>query len=279
MIDTAKPTSVLQAEQLWQVLEGCRVIDLAQPLEAGMPISPNHPGFKMALTRRHGDMERADGGSAASEMILLGGHTGTHIDALCHVSHRGMLHGGVDAAEAQTGGRFGAHGVETIEPVFCRGIMLDIAALHGVEVLEPGAAITAGDLRAACERQCIEVRTGDAVLVRSGWTRYWNDPATFLGAEKGAPGPDESAARWLAKREVRLTGAETIAYERIPPGQGHALLPVHRILLVETGIHILEVMNLDELSRDGISEFLFVLTPLKIVGATGVPVRPVAVVR
>ena len=82
---------------------------------------------------------------------------------------------------------------------------------------------------------------------------------------------------WLCDRKVRLTGAETIAYECIYPECGHALLPVHRMLLVEHGIHIIEVLNLTELVTEGIHEFLFVVTPLKVVGATGVPVRPVAV--
>jgi hypothetical protein len=98
---------------LWEQAANARVIDLANPIEAGMPVSPNHPGFKMALQRRHGDMVRADGGSAANEMIMIGGHTGTHVDALCHVSHQGKLHGGVDALGAQQGGRFRSLGVET----------------------------------------------------------------------------------------------------------------------------------------------------------------------
>lgn len=264
---------------LWEILAGCRIYDLAQPLEATMPVSANHPGFKMALMRRHGDMVRADGGSAANEMMVLGGHTGTHVDALCHVSHRGELHGGVSASEAQQGGRFGAHGVETIAPMLCRGVLLDIVALKGVEVLEPGTPVTADDLEAASARQGIEVREGDAVLVRTGWPCHWQDSVVFLGAKEGAPGPDESAAHWLAQRRARVTGGETIAYEWIPPGRGHALLPVHRILLVEAGIHIIEVMDLSALAADEVWEFLFVLTPLKVVGATGVPVRPLAVAQ
>ena len=263
---------------LWDIAGDCRIYDLAQPLEHGMPVSPNHPGFKLALMRRHGDMERADGSSAANEMMLLGGHTGTHIDALCHVSHHGCLHGGSDAFEAQRGGRFSSHGVDQIPLTFCRGVQLDIAALHGVDVLEPDTAITADDLESAADRQGVEVRTGDAVLIRSGWPAHWQDSELFRGAREGAPGPDESAARWLVERGVRITGAETIAYEHISKSRGHALLPVHVILLVESGIHIIEVMNLSELARDGVSEFLFVLTPLKVVGATGVPVRPVALV-
>ncbi|MEM7585154.1 MAG: cyclase family protein [Acidobacteriota bacterium] len=264
--------------KLWDLLADCRVYDLAQPLEHGMPVSPNHPGFKLALMRRHGDMERADGSSAANEMMLFGGHTGTHIDALCHVSLKGQLHGGADAFAAQVGGRFRSHGVEEIPLTFSRGVMLDIPALRGVEVLEPGEAITVADLEAAERRQGVEVHAGDAVLIRSGWPRHWQDVDLFRGAQGGAPGPDEAAARWLVERQVRMTGAETIAYEQIPKGRGHALLPVHVVLLVEAGIHIVEVLNLTELANDGVSEFLFVLTPLKVVGATGVPVRPVALV-
>jgi kynurenine formamidase len=211
-------------------------------------------------------------------MILLGGHTGTHIDALCHVSHKGMLHGGVDAAIAQVGGRFAQLGVETIPPMFCRGVMLDIPALHGVSVLAPGTPITARDLNLACRRQGVEVRTGDAVLIRSGWPIHWTDSEAFVGLTRGEPGPDESAAAWLSERRIRVTGAETIAYECTDPRRGHALLPVHRMLLVEQGIPIIEVLNLSVLAQDEISEFLFVVTPLKVVGATGVPVRPVAVV-
>ena len=254
-----------------------RIFDLAQPIEATMPVSPNHPGFKMALQRRHGDRVRADGGSAANEMMMLGGHTGTHIDALCHVSHLGKLYGGVDAYEAQKGGRFRSHGVEQIPITATRGVLFDIPGLRGVDCLAPGEAITAGDLEAAVRLQGIECREGDVGLIRSGWTKHWGDPEKFLGHTHGVPGPDESAAAWMLDRKVRMTGAETIAYEWIPAGRGHALLPVHRMFLVEGGVHIIEGMNLAPLAEAKVYEFLFVVAPLKVVGATGIPVRPFAI--
>jgi kynurenine formamidase len=264
--------------ELWSQIAGAKIYDLAQPLQQRMPVSPNHPGFRMALLRRHGDMVRPDGGSASNEMIVMGGHTGTHLDALCHVSQDGRLYGGKDAEAAQKGGLFCVHGVETIAPMLCRGVMLDIPALADVEVLAPGAPVTAEHLGAAAARQRVEIRAGDAVLIRTGWPRFWSEPEKFTGLVEGVPGPDESAAHWLAECRVRVTGAETIAYECIYPGRGHNLLPVHRILLVENGIHIIEAMDLTELANEQIWEFLFILTPLKVVGATGVPVRPVAVV-
>lgn len=260
-------------------LAGIEVFDLAQPLSAETPHSPNHPPFRMALMRRHGDTVREDGSSAASELISTGGHTGTHVDALAHVSYRGCLHGDVPADEAQRGGRFSTLGVDTIEPMVCRGVLLNVAGLHGVDVLPGGYGITEEDLEEAEREAGVEVLAGDAVLVRSGWAKHFDDAGAFVGHETGVPGPTEEAARWLAGRGVRATGAETIAYEQIKPEVGHALLPVHRLLLVEHGIHIIEVMNLTELAAASIYEFLFVLAPLRIVGGTGSPVSPLALVQ
>jgi kynurenine formamidase len=267
-----------QQTKPWELFSTARIYDLAHALQTSMPVSPNHPGFRMALMRRHGDMVRADGSSASNEVIVMGGHTGTHIDALCHVSYKGELYGGHSAEEAQRGGLFQIFGTETIPILFCRGVLLDIAAALSLDVLPPGFAVTADHLSKATEAANIRIDKGDAVLIRTGWTQYWNDPNRFLGLTDGAPGPDESAAGWLVEHGARVAGAETIAFECIPPGRGHALLPVHRKLIVENGIHIIEAMNLSELAADKKFEFLFVVTPLKVVGATGVPVRPVAVV-
>ncbi|MCA1830887.1 MAG: cyclase family protein, partial [Actinobacteria bacterium] len=145
---------------------GARVFDLGRELFAGMPQSPNHPPFRMALQRRHGDMVRADGGSASNEMIVTGGHVGTHIDALAHVSHEGKLHGGGDAMRAQIGGRFTDLGIDTVEPFVCRGVVLDIPKALGVERCSGAYEITAADLEAATRT---DIAPGDVVLVRTGW--------------------------------------------------------------------------------------------------------------
>jgi kynurenine formamidase len=261
------------------IRRGTAVYDLGQPLQAGIPCSPNHPGFKMALQRRHGDMVRPDGGSAANELIVTGGHVGTHIDALCHASHEGKLFGGHDAEAAQRGGRFSVHGVETIEPMICRGVLLDVAAAHGVDVLPAGYGITAEDLQQTATDAGAEPASGDVALIRTGWARHWTAPETYLGAESGVPGVAEDGARWLAERGVRAAGADTTAFEQIAAGVGHRVLPVHRVLLVEHGVHIIEHCNLESLAPTRISEFVFALAPLKLVGATGSPVRPLAVVE
>jgi kynurenine formamidase len=260
---------------LGAVTAGVRLIDLGQPLFTGMPCSPNHPGFRMSLQRRHGDQVRPDGGSAANEIIVTGGHVGTHIDALAHVSHDGLLHGGVPAEDVQRGGRMSSLGAEETPAMLVRGVLLDVAAAHGVDVLPPGYGVTAQDLAAAAP---VQLRRGDVALVRTGWARHFDDAATYLGQESGVPGVTAEAARWLAARGVLATGSDTTAYEQIPPGAGHRVLPVHRILLVESGIYIMEHLNLEAAAEEGLTEFTFVLAPLRIVGGTGSPVRPLAAV-
>jgi kynurenine formamidase len=270
-LQTATPRST------WDPLAGARVVDLAQPMCQGMPQSSNHPPFRMALERRHGDVVRPDGGSAANEIIVTGGHVGTHLDALGHVSQDGMVHGGVAVETIQSNHGLSALGIDAFPPYVGRGVLLDVARVHGVSVLAPGYEVTPGDLEAAAGLAGVQVRPGDAVLVGTGWSRLWTDDDAYLGRDHGVPGPGVPAAQWLADKGVRVVGGETIAFERIAAGAGHTTLPVHRTLLVEAGINIIETMRLDELLDTGAAEFLFVLSPLRLVGATGSPVRPLAV--
>jgi kynurenine formamidase len=244
-----------------------------------MPVSPNHPPFQMALVRRHGDLVRADGGSAANELMVMGGHTGTHLDGLAHVSQDGRLHGDHDAAALTSDGGFAMLGVETVAPIICRGVLLDVAAVRGVDVLPPAEEVTVDDLERAAARTGTRLRSGDAILIRTGWAAHWSRASEFLGQEAGAPGPGEAGAGWLAHHRPRVVGGETVALEVIPPGTGHASLPAHRILLVEHGIHILEALDLSSLAEARAYQSLFVCLPLRVRGATGSPVRPIALTQ
>lgn len=255
-----------------------RVYDLSRPYLAGMAQSPNHPAYTHALQRRHGDRVRSDGGSAANDVIVMGTHVGTHIDALAHVSHDGLLHGGVSADAAQVGGRFSELGVETIAPIVSRGLLLDVPGALGIDACPAGAEVTADDLATAASWAGVTPAPGDVLLVRTGWGRRWDSGADYVGHDSGVPGPGEAGARWLAGHQPRAVGADSIAFEHLPPGQGHARLPAHRVLLVEHGIYIIETLNLEELAGAGVHEFTLVVAPLPLVGATGSPVRPLAIV-
>jgi kynurenine formamidase len=222
-------------------------------------------------------MTRADGSSAANDMSTTGTHVGTHIDALAHVSHEGKMFGGVDADAAGRGGKYVELGVHTIEPMVQRGVLLDVPAHLGVSRCEDGYEITVDDLEGTLAAQGVEVRRGDVVLVRSGWGQLFSEGDAYVGRTSGVPGVSEAGARWLADRGVHAVGADSIAFERLAPGSAHSQLPAHRVLLVESGVYIVEALDLEELAARGHHEFTFVLVPLNIYGATGSPVRPLAV--
>ena len=255
------------------LLSGARVFDLAQPYFVGMPHHPSHPPFLFSLVKQHGEFVGPQGNSSASEAFALGGHVGTHIDALCHFSSRGRLHGGREAAPLQScAAGLGRFSVDTIAPILRRGVLLDIAGLYG-GVLPEDFEIAPEHLETAVRAQGVEIRAGDVALLRTGWAAWWDDPARFIRQVRG-PGPALAGARWLAEHGVFAVGSDTVAFEKVPD----ASMPVHVHLLVEKGIHIVECLNLEELARAGVYEFLFIAAPLKIRGATASPIRPVAVV-
>jgi kynurenine formamidase len=263
--------------ELDSLIRNARIFDLGRPLERGMPQSPNHPPFQMILERRHGDRLRPDDTSASNEIIITGGHVGTHVDALSHFSCGGRLHGGVDAVEALTGGRFKQHGAETLPLIFGRGVLLDIPAHIGKAACAAGYQVSAAELQLAAQAAGVSIGAGDSVLIRTGWGQYWHDARTFLGLEDGLPGPGVEAIEWLCDRDVRLVGSDTLAFEHIAPGKGLSELPGHKILLVDHGVPIIEMLDLEKLASEGPTEFIFVMAPLKVVGATASPVRPFAV--
>lgn len=255
---------------LFASIRDCRVIDLAQPYFTGMPHYPLHAPYLYSMSKKHGEIVNPGGSSSAAEAIALSTHVGTHIDALCHFSFNGKLHGDVDPAGHQSyGGGIERYSVDTIQPIFRRGVLLDIAKLVNVDVLPVDFVITPDHLDRASEG--VVIAPGDVVLLRTGWSRYWNDPGRFI-SQVHSPGPGIEGARWLSIRGIFAAGSETAPFEFMPNPE----MSVHVHLLVEQGIHILECLNLEELSVSGALEFLFVAVPLKIRGGTASPIRPVA---
>ncbi|MDR6954835.1 kynurenine formamidase [Ancylobacter sp. 3268] len=257
---------------------GARQIDLSHPMQKGMPIHPAHPPFHITLNNRHGDVLRCCGHSSSNELMVTSTHSSTHIDALCHVSEHGALYGKHIAAEEQQGtGLFKVHGAETIGPIFRRAVLLDVAKTLGVEALEPAYEISVADLEAAEKAAGAEVRSGDITLVRTGWARFWADSPRYLGLDSaGAPGPGVAAGRWLAERRPFSVGSDTSAFEVM--NHHDITLEVHMILIARNGIHIIENLDLEELSGAAAGAFAFVALPVRISGATGSPIRPIALI-
>lgn len=261
--------------ELLSALWGAKIYDLAHPYFVGMPHYPTHPPFLFSLTKKHGDFVAPGGVSSAADALGMSGHLGTHIDALCHFSRGGKLHGAEEASEIQSyGGGLARLSVDTIAPILKRGILLDIAGLFGPEPLPADFEIATEHMESAAAKAGVEVQPDDIVLLRTGWARYFEEPARFLSEGRG-PGPAEEGGRWLSSRRIFAAGSDTISFERVP----NPSMPVHVHLLVDSGIHIMECLNLEQLAAARASVFLFVALPLKFRGATGSPIRPIAIVK
>lgn len=262
-------------EGLIASLMAARVIDLSQTMHPGMPQLPGMPRYSVALLRRHGDSVRTGGYSSAHDVIATISHSGTHIDAIGHVSVDGRLYDDLPAGEVQTGTRgLGQLGIETVAPIIRRGVLLDIAGLLGVPALEPAFGVDASLLERAAAAAEVEVRPGDVVLVRTGWGRFWDEPDRYVSADRGLPGVDGDGAAWIAARRAFATGADVLMYERHAPADDR--MPVHSTLIKGAGIHLIENMNLEGLVEADVHEFAFVALPLRVIGATGSQIRPIA---
>jgi len=262
------------------------VYDLDPGRWPGMPMLSAHPSFTVVTYRTpnglavEGDlagfMVPPDNLGFVSELVVGTMHTGAHIDALSHVTcgADSEWHGGHRAAEEL--GDFGPRTDDgtALPPFVCRGVLVDAAGHRGVEALAAGEGIGWSELQAALGS--VELRRGDAVLVRTGYMRWWGIDAERAAAHYGA-GIDLEAAEGLAQAGVLLVGGDTESLEETPSGQPGNALPVHVRLLVDAGVHICELLYLEDLAADGVTEFLFICLPLRIRGATGSMVRPIAV--
>lgn len=266
-----KPDLPMQLAEL--VTEG-RIYDLTHTIHAEMPVFFDHPPYHLALNRRHGDPHvrpRPPGTSFANELIVTSAHVGTHMDALGHFSRDGFLRGGHPAEEIERVDGLRTLDARELAPVVRRGVLLDVASSRGVPALDPGDVISAAEL-AELAREPIQ--SGDAVLIRTGWATHWGDPAVFNGASGGFPGLGPEAAGWLVEQGAAVVGSDTPVLEAIPfPGDS-----VHAILLVDAGVPIVENLALDELAADRVERFLLLALPLPIAGATGSPIRALALV-
>ena len=261
----------MTVEELLESIRGRRVYDLSREFHIGMPVFPGFPTFSLTPIRRHGDKVYEDGYTGSDELVTMCNHTGTNMDALCHGSVNGLMYGGKSFSQGPEG--CDIHGVETIDPLVRRGVLLDVPLARGLSILDPAYEVTPSDLEAALGDS--HLGHGDVALIRTGWIRYWDDLDRYSGAAlPGLPGPGLPAAEWLSKKGIAAAGSDTIAFERYIPNQ--ARVPVHRHFLVEKGIFILEALDLEELAADGVHEFLMIAAPIKFRGATGGPVRPLA---
>ncbi len=213
----------------------------------------------------------------ADDYIFMPLQSGSQWDALAHVYYDERMYNGFPAGETTVKGAARCAIDKQAAGIVGRGVLLDIAALKGVDWLEAGTVITPEDLDAACRQQDVAVGPGDILLVRTGWRRKFltdHDAAAFMAAE---PGLGQRCCAWLAERDVAAVGSDNWAIE-VLPSETEEVLNVHMILIRDMGMSLCEILDLEELAADcradGVYEFLFTAPVLPITRAAGCPVNP-----
>ena len=277
------------ADELVRAVRGARLFDLSFVWNESAPVLGLNPPFTFALNKTHrmtheifGQMPGSRVSWASDIMYFSGQHGAPSIDALGHVGRDLKLHGGVDATVAtSTPGGIGANlGIEAFpaDLMLNRAVLLDVArqvAGGRPDPLPPGFEITGAHLDQTLKAQAVDVRPGDSLLIRTGWGQFFGkDNAKYLGDQ--SPGPGQDGARWIIDRKIRLAGDDTATFEKRPPMYGKELFSVHMMLLADSGIYIAENVNLEPLADAKVYVVLLVVTPLRIQGATGSPLRMLA---
>ena len=265
------PDTVLRATKL---IKTGKVYELGKELSAAIPFFGERR-FSMQLKRTTPPMATNQQRSNEEIVTTELGQVGTQFDALNHQGIADMLYNCNKIDDVATRNGFTKLGVEKVGGLFTRGVLIDIAALKGVETLPIDYEITVQDLQEALNKQGVSIEKGDAVLIHTGWgLLFGKDNAKFVSGEPGIGAP---AAEWLAKQNIMLVGSDNYAIEIFPNPDKQIRLPVHAITLVINGIFLLENLDLTALAKDKAYEFAIIVEPLKIKGGTGSTVAPIAV--
>jgi kynurenine formamidase len=282
--------NLITAESRGRAMSGIdptRTFDLGIDLFVGMPSwsAAGDPSFAIWMTHtptgtivdnpmgKPREMNELVGYSGDS--IAMYTHCGTHIDTLNHFSRNGMIWNRFTQAENLGSRHWMKCGADRLPPIVARGVMLDVPAVLGIDMLPQGHAISVDEVKAAAERQGTPLREGDVVLVRTGRMQVYPDWNGFM---VDSPGISLATAKYLVEEGgAILLGADNLSVEQAPSPDPDNWVPVHCYCFLEVGVPLLEFADLEALSAAQVYEFCFIASALKIKGATGTPVRPLAI--
>lgn len=274
------PETILAA--LDQVRKG-EIIDLSHDVAMGNPnIPPFQPPYFISMSITGPNSERfiheamgADNGIGFYlERIEMTTHVSTHIDALGHATIHAELYGGIPTPVGADDFGLKHCGIEKAPPFIARGVVIDVAGYKKVHHLEPGYAITPADLEGALRKQKTTIPEGSIVIIHTGWGhKFWTDPVNYAHSY---PGIGLAASKWLAEKRVVAIGADNMALEVFPCENPKVIFPVHQHLITKQGIYIVENVKTDEIVERRLWESTIVILPTKFRGATGTPVRIIA---
>jgi kynurenine formamidase len=266
-----KPETVLRAARLIRAGE---VVEMSHVLSSTMPFFGARR-FDVHIKRTFTNPGSNRRGSNEELVITELGQVGTQIDAFNHQTIGDTVYNCARMDEVATRTGFTKFGIEKIGGLMTRGVLIDVAAAKGVEMLPDTYEITAGDLQEALKRQKLSLQPGDAVFINTGWSRLWaKDNPRYVRTD---PGIGIGASEWLVTQDPMVIGSDNWSVEVVPNPDKGASQPVHQLLLIVHGILLMENVKLDELAEKQIYEFAFVVQPLRIQGGTGSTVAPIAI--
>jgi kynurenine formamidase len=267
-------------------VQGGKVYDLSVEYFVGMPSwqAAGDPPYQMWLTHTpHGNVVADPMGMGPAQnahvsytgtAVSMYAHMGTHIDALNHFGLDGKIWNGFSAAQHLGDRGWRVTGAETIPPIVARGVLIDLPAAKGQDMLPAGYRVTRTDLAQALDKQKVKLRRGDVVLIRTGRMKLYEQAKAYMD---DGPGLGMEAARFLVEEGgAMIVGADNLSFESFPSEVPGNYVPVHTYLLAQQGTPILELVQLEALARDRVYEFAFVAASLKLRGADAAPLRPIA---
>ncbi|MEQ9618358.1 MAG: cyclase family protein [Deltaproteobacteria bacterium] len=271
-------TDTSRLDVLKQVTSG-KIYDLGVDLFVGMPTCCDHfgdPAYQIWMTHTPARGSTKEQVSHSGDGISMSTHIGTHIDMLNHFGLHGKIWNQVSADDALGVRGWTKSGADKYPPIVARGVLIDVAKSKNMVHLPASYSITVADLQEALKQQRTKIRPGDVVLIRTGLMILWPDASSYRLADQAGLGLE--AARWLVEEQkAMLLGADNFGVESFPSNDPANFAPVHTYLLAEQGVSLLEILWLEELAKDQVYEFVFIASSLKLRGATGSPIRPLAI--
>ena len=276
-VNRITPQKTLEAAQL---IQSGKIYQLGRLYEHGMPI-PGKRHYSITIPGLPTGPPVGTNQMVSNDELVSGeiGQVGTQFDGMghvgCRVNGEDIFYNGFKLSEFGTPYGLEKLGVENAGVFFTRGILLDVCGLRNADRLPNGYVVTPDDLQSCLEKHDLEIRPGDIVLIRTGHGKLWMKDNETYGA--GEPGLGVAGAKFLTDRKVSLIGADTWGIEAVPHENKEILFPVHQWNLTRNGVYHLENLDLEALAADGVHEFCFVFSPLRLKGATGSPGNPIAV--
>lgn len=268
-----------------RTLEAAKLIKQGKSMPLGIAIGPDTPAFPPRSLNLQVVQPNQQGGQKLSGFGYEGNYNddllqtwigiGSQLDGLGHLGENGHYYNCLDEKEISAITGLTKLGTHAVPPLVGRGVILDMAAQAGVEVMEAGQSFGSEEIKAAAEAQNVELREGDIVLFYTGWTdgMLESNPALWGQAE---PGLTNEGAVYMASLNPIAVGADTWGLDAVPPAEGDKVFYGHVTLLKENGIYILETMNVGPLLEEGVNEFMFVLGQPRIIGSVQAMINPVA---